>query len=211
MNILKYIFKRVFNMGLEWILQDKIKEGYLPEYKELIVKLNLVKDNIEILKIKTRLKELVITPQEVAECKRVGINVEATEYLRNKLLKSLESKEDSKEESLEKIILKNHGKYIDCLVPLYKKDAIADYYSLDKGCLNFKGSLIGNNYNIPYIIRSDAFQNHSHAEMLKYAEKLRTVISENEELDYHNMEVIKSAIKWLKFWGNNGFGFIASI
>lgn len=194
-------------MGLEWILQDKIKEGYLPEYKELIVKLNLVKDNIEILKIKTRLKELVITPQEVAECKRVGIDVEATEYLRNELLKSL----DPKENSLEKIILKNHGKYIDCLVPLYKKDAIADYYPLDKGCLNFKGSLIGNNYNIPYVIRNDAFQDHTPIEMLKYAEKLKTVISENEELDYHNMEVIKSAIKWLKFWGNNGFGFIALI
>lgn len=194
-------------MGLDWILQYKIKEGYLPEYKELIVKLNFIKDNIEILKIKTRLKELVIIPQEVAECKRIGIDIEATEYFRKEIL---ESKEESKE-SIEKIILQNHGKYIDFLVPLYKKDAIADHYSLNKGCLNFKGRLIGSNYNIPYVVRDEAFQDHSPSEMLKYAEKLKNVITENEDLDYHNIEIIKSTIKWLKFWGNNGFGFIVSI
>lgn len=203
-------------MGLNWILQDKIKEGYLPEYKELIIKLNLrskdSKNDVEILKIKTRLKELVITPQEVAECKRVGIDLEATEYLRKELIESfpeLKNQENSKD--LETVILKNHGKYIDCLVPIYKKDAVADYFSLQKGCLNFKGSLIGNNYSIPYIIRDEAFQDHSPIEMLKYAEKLRNMIDENEELDYNNLEIIKSAIKWLKFWGSNGFSFYVSL
>jgi hypothetical protein len=198
-------------MGLNWILQDKIKEGYLPEYKELVVKLNLVKNDVEILKIKTRLKELVIIPQEVAECKRVGIDLEATEYLKKELKKS--SPELSKPEyskDLDKIILKNHGKYVDSLVPSYKANAIADYYSLEKGCLNFKGSLIGNNCNIPYLIKDEAYQDHNATQVLKYVMNLQDFIIDNNELDYHNLEIVKSAIKWLKFWGSNGFGFIVS-
>jgi hypothetical protein len=192
-------------MGVIWILQDKIKEGYLPEYKELIVKLNLIKDNIEILRIKTRLKELIIIPEEIAECKRVGIDNEATEYLRKELLKS------SKSEDIEKIILNSHGKYIDSLVPLYKKDALADYYIPEQGCLNFDGSVISNNYNIPYVLRDEAYQDHSPYQILLYIEKLYNFINENGELDYNNLEIIKSTIKWLKFWGSHGFSFVATV
>lgn len=203
-------------MGLNWILKDKIKEGYLPEYKELIIRLNLVIDEIEILKIKTRLKELVISPCEIAECKRIGIDLEATEFLRNEfkkfdncISKSEEDKHNLSKNDIETDILKYHGQYVESLVPDYKKDALADYYSIEEGCLNFKGSLIGNNYVIPYIFRDEAFQDHSPTEMLRYAFELKKFIDENEELDYHNLEVIKSSIKWLKFWGYNGVGFIA--
>jgi hypothetical protein len=116
-------------MTLCWILNPKIKDGYLGEYKELIVKLNILKDSIEIFKLKTRLKELVIYPQEVAQCKRIGIDEEATEFFRNKLLleskgfKTLDSKDfkplDSKE-SFESVILSYHGKYVENLVEYYK-------------------------------------------------------------------------------------------
>jgi hypothetical protein len=203
-------------MGLNWILQDKIKEGYLPEYKELIIKYNLVKDDIELLKIKTRLRELIISPHEVAECKRIGIDIEATEFLRNELknfgVQNPESKNTqlySKPEDIESAILKHHGLYVESLVPDYKRNALADYYSLDEGCLHFKGSMIGNNYVIPYIFRDEAFQDHSPTEMLRYAVELSKFMDENNELDYNNNEVVKSAIKWLTFWGSNGFSFRA--
>lgn len=203
-------------MGLSWILQDKIKEGYLPEYKELIIRFNLAKDDIELLKIKTRLRELIIHPYEVAECKRIGIDIEATEFLRNKFkdfgIRNPASENGTQKlipEDIESVILKHHGLYVESLVPNYKRNALADYYSLDEGCLHFKGGMIGNNYVIPYIFRDEAFQDHSPTEMLNYAVELTKFINENKDLDYCNNEVVKSAVKWLTFWGSNGFSFKA--
>jgi hypothetical protein len=205
-------------MTLCWVLNPKIKDGYLGEYKELIVKLNILKDSIEIFKLKTRLKELVIYPQEVAQCKRIGIDEEATEFFRNKLLleskgfKTLDSKDfkplDSKE-SFESVILSYHGKYVENLVPLYNKDAIAEYSLPGESCLYFNGTTISNNYTIPYILRDEAFQDHSSTEMLEYSNKLVEFLYENQEVDFVNSQILYAAIKWLRFWGSHGFSFRA--
>jgi hypothetical protein len=200
-------------MALAWRLNNKIKDGYIGEYKELIVKLNIIKDSIEIFKLKTRLKELVIYPQEVAQCKRIGIDEEATEFFRNKLL--LESKDfkslDSKEslQHIESVILNYHGKYIENLVPLDNKDAIAEYSLPGESCLYFNGTTIGNNYSIPYILKDEAFQDHSAIEMIEYSNKLVEFLYENQEVDFVNSQILHAAIKWLRFWGSRGFSFNA--
>jgi hypothetical protein len=163
--------------------------------------------------MKTRLKELVIYPQEVAQCKRIGIDEEATEFFRNKLL--LESKDskslDSKEslQHIESVILNYHGKYIENLVPLYNKDAIAEYSLPGESCLYFNGTTIGHNYSIPYVLKDEAFQDHSPTEMLEYSNKLVEFLYENQEVDFVNSQILHAAIKWLRFWGSHGFSFNA--
>jgi hypothetical protein len=194
-------------MPLSWILNPKIKDGYLNEYKELIVKLNIVKDPIEIFKIKTRLKELVIYPQEVAECKRIGIDIEATDFFRKKIHSENKDLVDSND--LENVILSYHGKYIDSLVPEYNKKAIASHPAIGESCLSFNGSLIGNNYTISYILKDEAFEDHAPAEMLEYANKLEYFLVSNEELDFYNTQVLKGVLEWLRFWSSKGFGFRA--
>jgi hypothetical protein len=201
-------------MALAWRLNNKIKDGYIGEYKELIVKLNIIKDSIEIFKLKTRLKELVIYPQEVAQCKRIGIDEEATEFFRNKLLsESLKSTDSLKSKeylnSLEYFILNSHGKYVENLVPLYNKDAIANYSLPGESSLYFNGTVIGNNYTIPYVLKDEAFQDHSPTEMLEYSNKLEEFLHENQEIDFINSQILHSAIKWLRFWGSHGFSFSA--
>jgi hypothetical protein len=192
-------------MTLGWILNPKIKNGYLNEYKELIMKLTIVKDPIEIFKMKTRLKELIYYPHEIAECKKIGIDEEATEFYRKKLLSEYKDPKD-----IESSILSCHGKHIDSIVPEYNKNAIAKYTISEESCLHFNGGIIGYNYSLPFVIQNEAFLHHSSTEMIQYSNILDRFLYENEELNFVNIQIVQGAIEWLRFWGLKGFDFQVS-
>lgn len=191
-------------MGLDWVLNDKSKEGVeerVNELRLLIENFDGPEDAYDYKCMLKELKSLVVTPFETCGCKRIGIDREADEWIRKR--NPDVSDEELKEE---------YGKYI----PLCEKGAIP-IYEAGTGPFDFRGKLVGTCSYLSRELREEAYRDMSCVEMMDYSDRLNyeleyilrsTTEFDDTERDLE-INILRNAISWLRYWSMKGHGMSA--
>lgn len=224
-------------MGLDWMLQRKIKTGHEEEAARLMG----LKDGGEAER--DRLDELSVNPFDVLGCPRVGIDVEATEYLRSLyqahpdrffrvIVKEPEGTEERRSLLWSEVLEDNHGRHVPDLAK--HPDGIGSVVGMAAPECSFRGKMVAYMDIISEDLRSQAFQDMGPAQMLEYADDLERQARQSieqaanpadkpvmaaalegqfpAELDDPAIEeyvLVHDACRWLRFWAGKGFSMWA--
>lgn len=115
----------------------------------------------------------------------------------------------------EEILKKETGKYVPDLAKV--KEGIAAVSGMVfVSALDFRGKIVGYSRVVSEKSRSEAYQDHSAKECLAYAARMEKEVEQyvktlpfQDKGDPDDVQVIRDAISWLRFWGERGFGYWA--
>jgi hypothetical protein len=211
-------------MGLDWIIKSKPKPGaenriQYKALKEKIVELHdslndyekLSPNATQIVEVITELKEQLdkvsVHSTVTAKCKIIGIDHEANEYA-IKRFRNMNYSDSQIEKSIEEC----YGQPILHLCE--DVDALADYSGMAVSDFDFRGQALLDCTYFNFELRNQAFKDHNASALLKYADKIEQEFKQYKDLfdgtvDPEEEEITKSALKWMRYWGNNGHGFEA--
>lgn len=214
-------------MGLDWVLhKDKPKEGSEERFEELEKALRSegLSDK-KRKKLEKELEEVSISAYSVLGCPRIGIDEAATNWFRSKLYPS--NKEYAEKGAptdafvkywsrpVEEVLKDEIGKWVPELAG--SKEGIASITGMLTSPLDFRGKVIGYCDFVDSALQEEAYSDHTGEEAEDYGKRLEGCLqiqtkkmSSKTKKEFHaEIEYVKSAIKWLKFWGGQGFGFYA--
>lgn len=212
-------------MGLDWMVENKPKEGCELQYNtlsQLLEQVDLQLEQIdensneytELLSqhknIKEQLDSVSITKFSSAKCPRVGTSKKAKEYFIANILPDIKNFHANKTEG--EILSDFSDFYVVELSP-YKKPQ-TKFSGLMTSGLDFRGKGIGCCELLDDNLRDEAYQDHNPIEAADYATRMRSclikykksALDENKKSDY---EFVMAGIKWLEFWSEKGHGFHA--
>jgi hypothetical protein len=78
------------------------------------------------------------------------------------------------------------------------------------GPIDFRGKIIGSAEDeLGVGLSEEAYEKHTAEQCLDYADRLEATIDRtvSEEQRSERYDIYRSAVKWLRFWGGEGFGF----
>ncbi len=113
----------------------------------------------------------------------------------------------------------NYGKYVPSLAK--EKGGLAKYTGMLAGDCDFRGKCVGRSDVLGKVdpgLSGEAYEDHSADECVDYAERIEQAISryknkfrdwESDEEAKGDIEALHSAVEWLRFWGERGFGYYA--
>ena len=123
----------------------------------------------------------------------------------------------------EQVVLDHRGKYVVELAK--KREGIATIAGMMCSALDFRGKAVAMSVVITEELRNEAFDEHDADACVDYADRLEASVHEyqtehpdwqtrQEKNEYGGLASakddagdIEAAVKWLRFWGGNGFGF----
>lgn len=154
---------------------------------------------------------------------RVGIDKEATEWFREHvyeptrhealgsqpgLFEDPESHRGWKDYWLrpfEEVLADQKGRWVVDLAK--EKDGLAKVVGILGGPLDFRGKVVSGNYDIIGCdLADEAARNHAPEECVDYARRLEEALRDRKD---ETTDHLWEAIKWLRFWGSRGFGYVA--
>ena len=216
-------------MGLDWMLNKyKAKEGYESEYEEITRQIDECDDDKgkEDMLMQKR-DEIAVSAYEIIGCPKIGVDSEATTWWKSEIywpsverakqLKSTVAKQGplSKHhqdfvdhwlnKSMTQLLQNATGRYVPALAKI--QDGHSSYQGMVAGPLDFRGKIIGMMDWLSDKLRNEAYEDHDAEECLDYAQALEDSL--HLAKDAHDKDAVKAAIKWLRFWGEKGFGYYA--
>lgn len=123
------------------------------------------------------------------------------------------------------LIAEEKGKYVSSLAK--RTEGLGRIIGMMCSALDFRGQCIASATIFPEDLRNEAFDDHDPDAALDFAERLEEALTEfknstpdwkarTEKDDYGNtvavkdeVEAVEAGIQWMRFWGNEGFGFSA--
>lgn len=224
-------------MGLDWMVNErKPKLGFDTRFEEvskLVAEAD--EDTNEYTRLKKDLEAVSISVYEEIGCPRIGIDTNATEWWEDNIyapamlkakeiranLPYTEPAKDKWEEkrrdrdkdyakawldsTREDCLSRSMGRYVVELAKVTK--GVAEYTGIACSSLDFRGKMIGYVDGLDQELSSEAYDDHTPDECLDYADRLEEAMADTRGSE--NIEVLVSAIKWLRFWGGRGFGYWA--
>lgn len=187
--------------------------------------------------LRAALGRVSINAYEVVEAPRVGIDAEATEWFKKNVFKpmqlriateKLKAAPDARfiahwDRPFAEILKEQTGKWVAELAK--KPEGIASITGMMCSALDFRGKAVATSTVISEELRNEAFDDHNADACVDFADRLEASLDEyqaehadwqtRKERDEYgsdvdvkdDVEVLESAVKWLRFWGENGFGY----
>lgn len=123
--------------------------------------------------------------------------------------------------SFKALVEENKGKYVTELAK--KREGVSTVSGMLCSSIDFRGKLVGYAQDvIGDDLAEEAYRDHDADECLDYASRMEAAIdqwvhenpekaaSKTREEDYPEyLRLLRSAVTWLRFWGNEGFGYHA--
>lgn len=158
----------------------------------------------------------VTSPMETLGAPRIGFDEEATSYARDQYTEAVKTNEklQAKYPSVEEYLEAEKGLYVPQLV---KSEGIASISGIFVGAESFRGKCIARIEWLPdYGFLFDCYEDQSPEELVKMGNSLEEAadrieaITDNINKDLEEeLEVVRDASKWCKFWGRHGHGMSA--
>lgn len=201
-------------MGLDWQLIAPAKPGKTTALRALRKKLEKMQANDgnqnEIDRVAEGLEALEVSPLDFLDTPRIGIDESATEWLRARWKAG-----HYKPHTWKALVQRCHGEAVLALAQ--PKAGLPIAQGMFAGGLDFRGQQLGfAEAIIGEELVSEAWNNHTAAEMVDYAARLQTKLDASrakrgrvspETKD--TQALIEGAIEWLHFWGSHGFSYHA--
>ena len=222
-------------MGLDWLLQgSKPKPRYEKQYLRINEKLNAIaaesapseskktqrKNNLELA-----LKSVSISPFEVIGAPRVGIDEEATQWLKREVFDPIQLrllKETSREfvafwsRPFSEVVEDERGKFV---VHLAKdQDGVAAISDILCSSLDFAGRAVALSEALAEELKNESYDDHGADACIDYAARLEASLG-SFKLKHPDWALrarikedagdIEAAVRWLRYWGCRGFGYSA--
>lgn len=211
-------------MGLDWVLEKtRPRMGMEREFAEVSARIGqMKKDGADpgpgILR---ELEGVTQSAFELVEAPRVGIDEAATEFFRQEVY------EPARREALsagrpgidpwlrpyEEILEEHRGRYVVALAEV--EEGLPAVAGAATG-IDFRGDLVGRSILLPDELRQEAYRDHGPAECLDYAEAIEDHVERHKHLRDRASRLVTeqeghlaAAVRWLRFWGSQGFGFVA--
>lgn len=241
-------------MGLDWVLKSKIIAGKEEAHAEVRKKRldardkyyeqdALGADKLVLMELKETLDRLEdeenaleISPCEVLDCPRVGIDQEATDFVTEQYRKAERPAFFEGYPTLESWLTANRSKYVPDLAK--NREGLGRITGMLTGPESFRGKVIGYAEKIiGQELAEQAYQDMDPEEMKSYADaleqKVRDWRDENETaIDYYMDKIggcvndgpyedpemrdlldsawdCENAVIWLRFWAGHGFSMHA--
>ena len=187
--------------------------------------------------LRAALDRVSINAHEVIEAPRVGIDSEATDWFRKKVFEPMKDRIAAEKQKAEpdapfvahwdrpfaQLLKEQTGKWVAELAK--KPEGLASITGMMCSALDFRGKAVSMSTVIAEELRNEAFDDHDAYASADYAERLEASLREYQadhpdwrtrtERDEYgsdvdvkdDVEALEAAIRWLRFWGAEGFGF----
>lgn len=170
-------------MGLDWMLQRKIKQGCEEEATRLMgtPRNQLPVDEAE--RIEARLDEISMSPYEAMGCPRIGIDSEATEYMRSLygehpdkfyvvVAREPEGTTEKRSMLWGEVLKEYHGQYVPELAK--EPDGMGHVTGVAAPLASYRGKMVSYLSILPDSERDRAFTDMTAKQMLSYADDLES-------------------------------------
>jgi hypothetical protein len=208
------------------------KKGCETEYLRLKKKLaalsqdnKLTEPQRELFKqeLEAEFEKVALSPFEVIGAPRVGVDEKATEWFRKNVFQDAQLRVgqekalpksrrnqrflDNWDRPFDDILRANTGKYVAELAPA--QEGVSSIRGMLCSPVDFRGAVVGSSECLPQELQNRAYQDHRPGEALEYAEQLAAALTNVSGEHVHEVLDLRSAVRWLRFWGSRGFGFSA--
>lgn len=224
-------------MGLDWMVDKrKPKLGFDERFAEIEPLIeDAEEDSNERTRLIIELEEISVSAFEEIGCPRIGVDEEATVWwdehvyapsmekakkMRAKLPHDKPPKDDFEERqraadgeytkfwldsTRADCLEKANGRYVTDLAAVSKgKTKVSGIMCSD---LDFRGKMMRYVEGLDEDLVNEAWEDHNADECVDYADRLAEAKKDIRGGD--NLTTLESAIQWLRFWGNRGFGYWA--
>jgi len=206
-------------MGLDWVLnKSKPKDGFVSEYMDLSEKIKNTEDRGELTRLEKRIDEISIKAFEIIGAPKIGENESANNYFRERIYRPNREqaikrlKRDPSDQwakhwsrSLREVMDDHLGKYISDLAT--DNRGFSMYSGMLCSSIDFRGKMVCCIDDLSDELKNEGYEDHEdpiHA--LEYSKKLKEAAP---LLAGQDRRVVESAVSWMDFWGNRGYGFYA--
>lgn len=205
-------------MGLDWVLdKSKAKPGFEERYQTVTKMLQDMRVDGAVSKdLEEELEEISISVYEVVGAPQVGHDERANEWFRKNCYEP--ALEDLKKGRLsadqeafwarpyDEILEEHKGKYVMELARDQGGEAPVSGIAVQS--VDFRGKVLRFIEGISPELVDESYEDHTAEECLDYASRLEEELP-NVPDGREGKELLQAAIKWLRFWGEKGFGYWA--
>jgi hypothetical protein len=201
-------------VGLDWQLVSPARRGKKAAQGKVRKKIAALQkkgtDDERIADVTAQLAEVEVDPFEVLHAPKIGIDDEATDWLRAGWKKG-----DYGRVSFKTLVARAHGQVVRDLTG--PPEALPAIRGMAAGPLDFRGQAL--EYAGEVVgeeLVAEAWNHHSAKQVLDYAARLsRALVSFRRrhprmpKKSKDAVEIVEDAVRWLRFWGERGFGYHA--
>ena len=210
-------------MGLDWVLQKtKARPGSEIRFAEIELAMKKIEQNSKsqeqyeelTRELSEELESISIHAFEVVGAPRIGHDKRADDwffenaYKRNHELAKSSTRRDRWVElwskPFDEVVEHHKGKYV--LEAAEEQGGVAAVTGIAVGSADFRGKVLRFCTGLPDGLVDESYEDHTGEECLDYAARLEEALEDVVEGD---RDTVKSAIAWLRFWGEKGFGYWA--
>lgn len=205
-------------MGLDWML-DKVKPrpGSERRFEEITQMLREMRDDARSPDLERERDEISISVFEAIGAPRTGEDPRADEWFRENVYTpahedALKGERDAAfqefwSRSFEECLEDNKGKYVVELAE--KTGGIASVSGMVMvSNLDFRGKVLRFVDGLDSDLVDESYQDHTAEECVDYARRLEDQLP-NVPDGPDGRELLEGAVRWLRFWGELGFGYHA--
>lgn len=204
-------------MGLDWMLHaSKPKPGCEKQFHRINEKLAALGEDEQRTDLQAALEQVAITPYEVIGAPRVGINDTATAWFRTQVFEPIQkrlTRETNPQfiaywrRPFELVLQEARGKYVVELAT--EKEGIAAITGMMCSSLDFRGKVVSSSEALEEGLKNEAYDDHDAAACVDYADRLEAALRSVHDKHLDELIELRSAVKWLRYWGTRGFGYSA--
>jgi hypothetical protein len=202
-------------MGLDWILNTRRPhKGYEEEFAILQQEARDTDSQKAADNIFQKMDKISDKAFDVIGCPMIGRDKEADNWIRQQMKEAQEHRDWPQNKdfigTFEDVVKTHKGQYITDLAK--EKGGLGAVLGMMCSRVDFRGKVVGYCEYIPEDLQERAYRDQTPEEMLEYANELESAINMQQALDHmpeEEREYIDAAIRWLRFWGEKGFGFHA--
>jgi len=206
-------------IGLDWMLEKaKAKPGFEERYATVTKMLKDMEGEAESPELEKELEEISISCYEAVGAPRVGFDERANEWFRKEnwepahqdakagKLDSNPGYRDFWMQDFETCLEEHKGKYVMELAR--DKGGEATVSGIAASSTDFRGKVLRFIDGLDADLVNESYEDHNAEECLAYAKRLEAQLPKVPD-GPDGKELLQSAIDWLRFWGERGFGYWA--
>ena len=180
--------------------------------------------------LEAALEQVSVSPYAVIGAPRVGIDETATRWFRMNVFTPAQvqvAEEQQKPKApttgawddrnqafidywarpFEQVLAHERGKYV---VELATEQAgVAAITGMLCGSLDFRGKVVASAECLSDDLTNEAFDDHTAEQAIDYADRLDDALIAVRDEQLEELPDLRAAVRWLRYWGERGFGFSA--